>query len=147
MWLRTPELPVGASPILTVSAGGWLSLVTLLLWAAATTSAFGGQETGSKPPAGPPPPAPELRAHRTGQPPAIDGVLDDVAWREPALETGDWRSYNPLYGDTVPQQTKVWVAYDADYLYFAFQCQDPQPGGIKTSVSRRTTSGLTTGWA
>jgi Domain of unknown function (DUF5916)/Carbohydrate family 9 binding domain-like len=79
----------------------------------------------------------ELQARRVQQSPVIDGVLDDVAWGEPSLETGEWRSYNPLYGDTLPQQTKVWIAYDADYLYFAFQCQDPQPSAIKTSITRR----------
>jgi hypothetical protein len=31
----------------------------------------------------------------------------------------------------------VWVSHDADYLYFAFQCDDPDPSSIKTSVTRR----------
>src|SRR6185295_17040429 len=78
---------------------------------------------------------PELHARRLPQPPVIDGVLDDDAWREPPYETGEWRSYNPLYGDTLPQQTKVWIGYDANYLYFAFQCLDPQPSAIKTSIT------------
>src|SRR5919108_1906074 len=82
-----------------------------------------------QPPAG----RPELRATRLPQPPVIDGVLDDDAWRNQApLATDGWRSYNPLHGDTIPQQTKVWAAYDADYLYFAFQCDDPEPSRIKT---------------
>jgi hypothetical protein len=85
----------------------------------------------------PSPARPALHARRVQRAPVIDGVLDDDVWREPSLETGEWRSYNPLYGDTLPQQTKVWIAYDADYLYFAFQCLDPQPSGIKTSITRR----------
>jgi hypothetical protein len=80
---------------------------------------------------------PELRSQRVAHPPVIDGVLDDDAWRGPSLETGDWRSYNPLHGDSIPQRTRVWIAHDRDYLYFAFQCDDPEPGGIKTSISRR----------
>jgi uncharacterized protein DUF5916/cellulose/xylan binding protein with CBM9 domain len=87
-----------------------------------------GAQTGARP---------ELHSRRVSQPPAIDGVLDDVAWQQPPIETGEWRSYNPLHGDTIPQRTRVWVAHDTDYLYFAFQCDDPDPGGIKTSITRR----------
>ena len=79
----------------------------------------------------------ELRPTRAERAPAIDGVLDDEVWREPALETGDWLSYNPLHGEAVRQQTRVWIAHDSDYLYFAFQCDDPDPSRIKTSVTRR----------
>ena len=83
------------------------------------------------------PAAPELRSARVQQAPVIDGVLDDDAWRESPLPTGEWQSYNPLHGDTLPQQTRVWIAHDGDYLYVAFQCQDPEPQSIKTSISRR----------
>jgi hypothetical protein len=80
---------------------------------------------------------PALRPTRAIRPPAIDGVLDDEVWREGPLETGEWLSYNPVHGEPVPQRTKVWIAYDANYLYFAFQCDDPEPSRIKTSITRR----------
>ena len=48
-----------------------------------------------------------------------------------------WLSYNPLHGDSIPQQTSVWVGYDNDALYFAFRCDDPEPSRIKTSITRR----------
>jgi hypothetical protein len=82
-------------------------------------------------------PRPELRAYRVSRPPLIDGSLDDEAWTHPPLETTEWLSYNPLNGDRIPQQTHVWVAYDDDYFYFAFKCDDPEPAGIKTSIARR----------
>lgn len=82
-------------------------------------------------------PPSEIRAEAVSEPPRIDGLLDDRIWERPPIQTDTWRSYNPLYGDTVPQQTQVWVAYDADYIYFAFRCEDPQPDAIKSSVSRR----------
>jgi hypothetical protein len=85
----------------------------------------------------PPAAGSRLRATPVPTPPVIDGVLDDLAWTGPELTTGEWRSYNPLHGDTVPQSTHVWVAYDARYLYFAFQCDDPEPSRVKTSVTRR----------
>ena len=69
---------------------------------------------------------------RAATAPVIDGALDDAAWQGPELPTGAWRSYNPLHGDTIPQQTHVWIAYDDRYLYFAFQCDDPEPRQIKT---------------
>jgi uncharacterized protein DUF5916/cellulose/xylan binding protein with CBM9 domain len=80
---------------------------------------------------------PSLTASRLQTPPVIDGLLDDEAWRREPLPTGDWLSYNPLHGDKVPQQTRAWVGYDAKYLYFAFQCDDPDPSRIKTSITRR----------
>lgn len=82
-----------------------------------------------------------VQAQRLSAPPSIDGVLDDRAWSARPIETAEWRSYNPLHGDTVPQRTRVWVAYDADALYFAFQCDDPEPARIKTSVSKRDNIG------
>jgi hypothetical protein len=78
-----------------------------------------------------------LTATRVTSPPIIDGNLDDEAWRSSQVQTGEWRSYNPLHGDRIPQTTDIWIAYDDRYLYFAFQCNDPEPDHIKTSVTRR----------
>ena len=79
----------------------------------------------------------ELHPARVRQAPVTDGILDDDAWRGEPIQTGPWTSYNPLYGDSIRQQTKVWMAYDADYIYLAFQCDDQEPAAIKTSVTRR----------
>jgi hypothetical protein len=78
-----------------------------------------------------------LRAVRVQAAPNIDGLLDDDAWRGAPQPTGEWLSYNPLPGDKITQQTRVWIAYDSKYLYFAFQCDDPEPSRIKTSITRR----------
>jgi hypothetical protein len=78
-----------------------------------------------------------MAAAHVNRPPVIDGSLDDEAWSGAPLPTGQWRSYNPLYGDQIPQQTTVWAVYDKDALYFAFRCDDPDPSGIKTSITRR----------
>ena len=83
----------------------------------------------------------ERHALRLRAAPIVDGVLNDEAWETPPLETGEWLSYNPLHGDRIPQTTTVWFGYDDDYLYFAFKCDDPEPLGIKTSVTRRDTIG------
>src|SRR5687768_10776511 len=79
----------------------------------------------------PPPEArPSIRSRPLPEPPTIDGVLDDGAWREGPVEIGELLTYNPLYGDKVPQQTRVWIGHDAGFLYFAFQCDDPHPSDI-----------------
>jgi hypothetical protein len=83
------------------------------------------------------PSRPSLQSVRIHTPPEIDGLLDDDAWRSGPQSTGEWLSYNPLHGSKIPQQTRVWIAHDARYLYFAFQCDDPEPSRIKTSVTRR----------
>ncbi len=80
---------------------------------------------------------PTLTSHVLQRPPVIDGVLDDDAWHEAPAETGEWHSYNPLHGEKVAQTTKTWIAHDSSYLYFAFQCDDPNPSAIKTSITRR----------
>ena len=103
-----------------------LALLGLSLWAAAPDP-LGAQAADRQ----------RLTAVRVARPPLIDGRLDDPAWQSPPHATGEWRSYNPLHGDRIPQVTRVWIAYDAQSLFFAFQCDDPEPGRIKTSVTRR----------
>ncbi|RPI34704.1 MAG: hypothetical protein EHM67_14340, partial [Hyphomicrobiaceae bacterium] len=59
----------------------------------------------------------EIRAVRLAAPPVIDGVLNDAAWQSPPLPLGTWLTNNPMFGERLPQQTEVWVAYDREYLY------------------------------
>jgi hypothetical protein len=109
---------------------------------AAISLAFGAPLLAQDPPTAKPATSrPELRAYRVSRPPVIDGTLDDEPWTRPPLETTEWLSYNPLNGDRIPQQTHVWVAYDDNYFYFAFKCDDPEPAGIKTSIARRDNFG------
>jgi hypothetical protein len=76
--------------------------------------------------------------------PKIDGVLDDEAWKVmPLPVTADqWKSYNPVRGDTMPEifRTEVRVAYDDRNIYFAFHCFDNEPAKIRTNVARRDTA-------
>src|SRR5262245_16047087 len=80
---------------------------------------------------------PEFPISRTQQQPKIDGLLNDAVWDDDPLSTGDWVSYNPLYGATVPQKTQVRIAYDDRYIYLAFKCLDSEPDKIRTTISRR----------
>src|SRR5262245_34510173 len=80
---------------------------------------------------------PEFKVSRAAQPPKIDGDLKDDAWDDDPLILGDWVSYNPLYGTTMPQRTDVRIAFDDHNLYFAFHCFDAEPDKIRTTISRR----------
>jgi hypothetical protein len=84
-------------------------------------------------------PLPEMRVPRAAVSPKVDGNLDDPAWKDTPLPTGEWLTYNPLYGTRLVQRTQVWATYDDTALYFAFHCLDPEPDKIKTTVSRRDT--------
>ncbi len=85
---------------------------------------------------------PEFPMERAAQPPKIDGVLDDDVWQRQPLLLGEWVSYNPLRGDTMPAnlRTEIRVAYDDRNLYFAFHCVDPEPERIRTTIARRDTA-------
>ncbi len=77
-----------------------------------------------------------FQAVKTPTKPEIDGVLEDSAWQSPPLRKA-FITYYPIYGETLPYETLVWTAYDRKNLYFAFQCFDPEPGKIQTSLTRR----------
>jgi hypothetical protein len=74
---------------------------------------------------------------RVDKAPAIDGRLDDEAWVSATLPLTEWLTYNPLNGEKMAQHTEVRAAYDDKNLYFAFHCLDPEPGGVRGSLSRR----------
>ena len=97
--------------------------LALLFFLISTVPAVAAQDPGT----------PTIVGQKLETPPRIDGILDDRAWTAEPVAAGDWRSYNPLHGETIPQNTRVWVGYDADALYFAFECDDPEPQRIKTS--------------
>lgn len=80
---------------------------------------------------------PRIEPTRVQAAPAIDGRLDDEAWQRASLPLTEWLTYNPLNGDRLPQHTEVWAAYDDRSLYFAFRCLDPEPKGVRGSLSRR----------
>jgi hypothetical protein len=71
-----------------------------------------------------------------GSSPKIDGSLDDEIWQNSPLSE-NFITYNPAYGEVLPQKTEVWMAYDKKNLYFAFKCYDSEPDKIKTSITRR----------
>ncbi len=68
--------------------------------------------------------------------PVIDGILDDVTWKE-ATKFENFKTIKPDYGKEPGQKTIAYMTYDAENLYVAFRCFDSEPDKIKTSVSNR----------
>ena len=81
----------------------------------------------------------EYRVPRAPAPPKLDGILDDQAWAQPPMPTGQWVSYNPNRGDKMPDvyKTDVRIAYDDRNIYFAFHCHDNEPERIRTNIAKR----------
>ena len=73
---------------------------------------------------------------RTETPPVLDGRLDDVLWKQAPYVTG-FRTFIPDFGHTMPESTVTYFAYDAENLYFAFRCFDPDPKSIKAEITSR----------
>src|SRR6266545_4291284 len=105
----------------------WIRLVLALLVTSQFAASANAQAVAT----------PELRAERATTPPKLDGVLDDAAWAHEPMPLEPWVSYNPLRGEPEKQRTGVWIAYDADAIYFAFRCFDDEPGKIRTTITRR----------
>ena len=70
--------------------------------------------------------------------PKIDGVLDDLAWKDAKLLT-DFVIFRPDNGKlvTAPYQTTVKVVYDDTAIYIAATMLDPDPARIPMEFSVR----------
>ncbi len=108
-----------------------------MTWAAllAVLASPAGQAAPAAPASAPA--RPEIAPVRVAVAPAIDGVLEDEAWKGPALPLTEWLTYDPLNGDKVAQTTEVRAVYDDGFLYFAFRCRDPEPDKVRSTLSRR----------
>lgn len=77
-----------------------------------------------------------LYPYRTESPPVIDGLIQDQTWSE-ALQVTGFQTYLPDYSGSMSEATVVYLAYDAENLYFAFRCYDSRPDKIKANMSPR----------
>ncbi|HJV90537.1 MAG TPA: DUF5916 domain-containing protein [Holophagaceae bacterium] len=73
-----------------------------------------------------------LRAVRVGQPPVIDGRLEEAVWQT-APAAGGFQQMYPAYGQPSQFRTEVRVLYDDRYLYVGARMWQI-PGAHKTSL-------------
>ncbi len=71
-----------------------------------------------------------------GQAPAIDGRLNDVAWRSASVASG-FVQFEPSEGLPASHESEVRVLYDDDAIYVAFRAFDSNPELISALRTRR----------
>jgi hypothetical protein len=108
------------------------------LWAPLTPAAppapgLGQTAPGQAAPASAPspPPRPHYICSRAEQPPAIDGKLDDAAWKR-----ADWTAElgDIISGKKVPLSTRAKMLWDDTHLYIAADLREPH---LRARIDRR----------
>ena len=71
------------------------------------------------------------RIPRFSEPPQIDGHLDEPVWGE-AVALGRFVTWGSAHGASIPSKvnTKVYVGYTEDQIFFGFHCEDAYPDSI-----------------
>jgi hypothetical protein len=77
-----------------------------------------------------------LFAVRTTWTPEVDGWLNDPCWRKAAPVT-DFTQFDPVEGAEPSEPTTVYLLYDDHALYVGVACNDREPAGVVTRLSRR----------
>jgi len=77
-----------------------------------------------------------IKAIRIQTPPKIDGRLDDPCWQKSA-KTGELLQFEPQRGEPATQPTTIYVAYDANNLYVAFECFKTDMNRLAANQTRR----------
>jgi hypothetical protein len=77
-----------------------------------------------------------IRIQRVGEPPVIDGRLDEDVWlRAPVID--DFHQINPVEFAEPSEQTRVYLLYDRDALYIGARLFDAQPELINALILRQ----------
>ncbi len=78
----------------------------------------------------------DVVVHRAAGRIVVDGALDEPAWRD--AYTSD-EFFETFPGDNTPPRvaTRVFATYDAQALYVAAKCSDPDPRAIRAPLSDR----------
>jgi hypothetical protein len=93
-----------------------------------TAAPAGAQTVHAQPPGNGPNEAP-LELTRITSPIAVDGVMDDDAWRD--IAPLPLTMYLPVFGGTPSQRSEIRVAYDEHNLYAGGWFYDSDPKGIR----------------
>ena len=68
----------------------------------------------------------------------IDGLLDEVVWREAAL-LEDFTQYSPIEGVPASQVTHLLVFVDKEAIYFGIRAHEDDPSAIRATLAERDT--------
>ena len=84
-------------------------------------------------------PAASYEIRPAGGPIRVDGVLDEPVWAS-AMRIDRFYEVDPGDNTEPPVKTTAWFAYDDEYFYAAFRCEDPAPGQIRGRYADRDSS-------
>ncbi len=66
----------------------------------------------------------------------VDGILNEADWqKEPSI--ANLTQVEPYSGEEPTEATKIWLAYNKDFLYIAVRCEDSRPGQIVATEMKR----------
>lgn len=85
-------------------------------------------------------PRPSAAAVRRSGAVAIDGRLDEAAWRAAPVVTG-FLQKEPVERAPAEHQTEVRILFDDEAIYVAARMYDPEPGSIARQLVRRDEEG------
>ncbi len=78
-----------------------------------------------------------IEVRTTDKPIAIDGRLDDEAWKDAAAYEDFFFQQQPLDRAPSSEKTRVMVLQDRDTIYFGIQAYDSEPGKLFASAMRQ----------
>ena len=81
-------------------------------------------------------PTAEIARIAGSEAPEIDGDISDPVWSK-ATRIDKFYQTEPVQGAEPSEITVVYIAYDENNLYFAFDCRDSQPAQILATVMQR----------
>jgi hypothetical protein len=65
----------------------------------------------------------------------VDGILNDQVWRETEPVSGFLQA-EPDEGSPVSEDTRVWIAFDREFLYVAARCSDQSDGIVINDIRK-----------
>ena len=77
-----------------------------------------------------------IQVLKTGQPPVIDGILNDPVWSQ-SFRCSDFTTYAPEFGKPATFETSAMITFDEENFYVAFDCKDSEPDKIKSTITAR----------
>lgn len=77
-----------------------------------------------------------LRPHITGEAVKLDGVLEEVAWKQAEIASSFLERF-PIEGKVPSEQTRVRVLLSESFLYIGVECLDSSPDKIIAKEKRR----------
>lgn len=113
-----------------VRIGGWILVALAVSSASAAGAVDGALGRGGRPP---------LKVEPAASKIAVDGVLDEAAWKSAATMELKYET-RPAENTPAPVRTEIFITYDEGHFYMAFRAHDPDPSQIRAHLSDRDTA-------